>query len=470
MRDQKNDILELCESWWSQVSTTTREDQQRYAAHFLALLGWREPVRLKTKQDAVRLSPVSFLLRGGGQTTVAAHFLMPGALDPPGAIVEKGLDYCPVARMLVNASHGLKAHYALISDLYRSYLYDVRTDELVSHADTPKVFHAELAPHLNRVAVERGAMEEMRRQPRSHVAKQLRNWAERWVETFEGRIGLSEENVNLLFDRLVVMRYLFERESLSRTRPRLRRLYQELAAAALSKDQPPLGDPFASLCDAIHGTWRIDLFESAPNLMPAFKDESLISAMLREFFLLSRAKFSIATILESFNFGDPAEKMRVRMVPEVNDEREAYLAKQSVNTIDEAKVEIDLAEEGYRALFFWYDRMAALYERLAADFEAAETMPEPEPDGALDLLDWSAQNARRPSACTDHLAYALDNGLCVYYQNPRQRRTARLMLTLHVISRYDQTRQSMQRMPAIGKVMQKRPLVLAADRVMDFGT
>ena len=45
-----------------------------------------------------------------------------------------------------------------------------------------------------------------------------------------------------------------------------------------------------------------------------------------------------------------------------------------------------------------------------------------------------------------------------------KQRVARLMLTLHLINRYDQTRQTVERFPSLGDVLIKRPLVLPSDR------
>jgi len=211
--------------------------------------------------------------------------------------------------------------------------------------------------------------------------------------------------------------------------------------------------------------WRIDLFEVIPELDQVLSQDAIAVPLLKEFALLSRSKFSIATILESFNVGDPAEKLRVRMVPDVNEEREHYLAKQSLDTIDSARIEIDLMEEGYRAVFHWFDMVVALYDRLSADFDAKTYRSAPV-NGELDLFAWSQLDAGRPRACADKMAYACERGFGIYYSGPRQYRIGRLLLTLHLISRYDQSRQAVNTFPTLRNVMMKRPLVLQSERIM----
>lgn len=56
--------------------------------------------------------------------------------------------------------------------------------------------------------------------------------------------------------------------------------------------------------------------------------------------------------------------MRVRAVPDSNDERDHFLSRQTVSTVDSARIEIDLLEEGYRSIFHWFDKVVAVYERL----------------------------------------------------------------------------------------------------------
>jgi len=464
MKDSSREMTQLCEAWWQQLADSTKLEQQRYAGRFLALLGWEPPIPFSPKEAAAALSAAPYILRAAGQTSVAAYFLMPGVLEPPSVIRERGLDFCLPTRQLVDEARTVKVTYALVSDLYRSYLYDVRTDELLLHADTPSLFNDDLAPVLAREAMERGALEEVRREPRSAVARQLREWRDRWTNHIVTQAGLAEETACLAVDRLITIRYLYDRSILKRTRYQLQRRFAELGLKAASNSTTGVGEALTTLFHDMWLDWHMDLFEANPSLDAVLRRDDIAAPFLKEFGLLSRGKFSIATILESFNCGEPDEKLRVRMVPDSNEDREHYLSRQTLETIDDARVELDLAEEGYRAIFHWLDRVISLYQRLEVDFDAKAQREQARPED-LDLFAWSEIDASRPNACADKIAHACEQGFRVFYGNVHQHRVARLMLTLHLISRYDQTRQTVERFPSLSNVLVKRPLVLPSDRV-----
>jgi len=153
------------------------------------------------------------------------------------------------------------------------------------------------------------------------------------------------------------------------------------------------------------------------------------------------------------------------MVPEENEERDRYLAAQTLETIDGARIEIDLAEEGYRAIPHWFDRVVALYDRLNLDFDHHARTATPKTVD-LDLFEWSEIDSRRPAACTDRLAHACAHGIGIYHADARQYRTARLLLTLHLIESYSRRREPVDRLPGLETVFMRRPAVLNAGRVM----
>ncbi len=467
MRDSSMEITRLCESWWERLTDSSRSEQRRFAEELLALLDWEQPVPFTPKEGATALSAAPYLLRAGGQTAVVAYFVMPGTLEPPSAMTERGLDFCPATRVLVREARAISVNYVFVSDLYRSYLYDARTEELLLGADDPRMFNELFVPALSRTPLERGALEELRRQPRSVVARRLREWMQQWVDTLSRRSRLAEDQALLVVDRLLVIRYLFDHDILRRTKWRLQQRFAQLVKQASEKHADKCGEELAALFHDMWFDWRIDLFEPHPGIDEALSESGVVASLLKEFHLLSRSKFSIATILESFNYGDPAEKMRVRMVPDVNEEREHYLHKQTLDTIDTARIDIDLVEEGYRAIFHWFDKVVALYDRLEGEFQVSAYRSVPQAQ-ELDLFGWSELDANRPSACADRFAHACEHGFGIYYNSARQYRIARLLLTLHLISRYDQTRQAVDRLPSMKKVLMKRPVVLPAERVMNI--
>lgn len=465
MRKVNTQITQLCEQWWAEMADAARPGQHRYATQFLYLLGWEVALPFTPKEGASRLGAQPYLLRAGGQTSVATYFLPPGALETPSTLMEHGLDFCRSTRILVSEAQSLNVHYVFVTDFYRSYLYDALTDELLLYADTPTEFNEVLVPVLTQTNMERGALEEVRRQPRSGMARQLREWCAKWSEQYVKTCGLSEARAATIIDRLLVTRYLFAKQVLRRTRWRLEQRFMQLVDRASGHRPEGAGRELGRLFHDMGQDWGIELFAPDPYIDDALANDVLTAAMLTEFGLMSRTRFSISTVLESFNHGDPAEKMRVRMVPCGNEERDRYLTQQSLRTVDQARVEIDLAEEGYRAIFHWFDKVVALYDRLEADFEH-KAREEARLSGS-DLFEWGQQDASRPGACGDKLAYACENGIALYYETAQQFRIARLMMTLHLISRYHQLRQPVDRLPSLECVLVPRPAALGVNPFVD---
>lgn len=467
MRESKQDITQLCESWWEQLADATRIEQNRGAEELLRLLGWEQPVPFTPPEGASEIGAVPYVLRCGGQTAFTACFVLPGVLEVPSEVVGKGIDFCTATRTLVSELRTLGASHVLISDFYRSYFYDARSDELLLHADQPKVFSTEIVPILRRAEVERGSLGELRRQPRSVVARRMREWAERWTKTIAHRSAIAEEKAGIAIDRLFVIRYLFDRDILRRTRWRLQQRFAFLLDYAASESPDFTGRELVHLFHDMWFDWKMDIFEGIPELDHALRDDAVAVPMLREFALLSRSKFDLPTILESFNHGDPTEKLRVRMVPEDNEERDHYLAQQSLSTIDEARIEIDLSEEGYRAIFHWFAKVTDLYERLEKDFMRKHFRNRAKQEEDMDLFAWSAEDAHRPNACADHVAHACERGFGIYYTTPQQHRVARLLLTLHLIDLFDHGKSAVNVFPRTSSVLMKRPAVLPAQRLMN---
>lgn len=457
------EITRLCEAWWERLSDSTKADHQQYAAQFLSILGWTELTPINTTSGDTALSSVSFVLRGGAQSAVAAHFMMPGSLEPPMSLVERGLDFCEGTRLLVNGTRKLNVGYAFITDLFRSYLYDAQTDELLVHADSPEGFNHELAGILSKSAIERGSLEEIRRIPRSASARQLREWCHRWCETLVNESGQPKDVAFLAIDRLLVLRFLFDHDILKRSGWRLRKRFSDVVAKAFSHEPHDCGHGLTTLFHDIWFDWKAELFRPVPALDAALEEDRITGPMLKEFALLSKTKFTIATILESFNFGEAMEKARVRLVPEPDEERAAYVAKQSMSTVDEAHIEVDVLEEGYRAIFYWFDQMVALYGRLGMEFDT-RAYHGSAAQGDMDLFAWSELDANRPGALRDKFQHVVEKGLTVLYASPRQYRTARLLLYLHLISRYKATQQRFTQFPPIESVFKERPVLLDSEK------
>jgi hypothetical protein len=337
---------------------------------------------------------------------------------------------------------------------------------LLLHADTPAMFRHEMAEVLSRANIEHGLLEEVRRPPRSEVARRLREWCHHWCSTIVAESCVTEDAAWLAVDRLLVLRYLFEHDILKRTGWMLRKRFSDLIGKAYGANPAGCGGQLRSLFHDIWFDWKADLFAAEPALDAALEQDAIAVPLLKESALHSRSKFSIVTVLESFNYGEAAEKARVRMVPDSNEDREAYLARQTAEDIDDVCIEIDLADEGYRAIFHWLDKLVALYQRLGTDMDARNqnaTAPE-----GVDLFAWSEWAEQRPRALTDMMQYAVERGMIVYYSTPRQLRTARLMLYLHLIGRYYQSKQRFTHFPNMDNLLRKRPRILDSDRKWIF--
>ena len=465
MNDTSPNIMRLCESWREQLSTDHQQAQTPYAEKLLHLLGWEQPIPFTPKEEADALSASPYVLWAGGQTALLAFFVMPGTLEPPSAVVALGLDYCRATRLLVHEAASANVNYILISDLQHTYLYHAETDELILTADTPHEFNVEFLPVLSKASVEQSALEEIRRQPRSVAARQLREWTHRWIARIAVEGELSEEVASHALDRLIVIQHLFGYEILRRTKGHLEQRFGALVRRATDGAYQGLGEGLVKLFHDMFFDWGIDLFQGIPALDDALADDALTGAMLREFSLLSHNKFSVETVLESFNYGDSAEKMRVRMVPDQNEDREQYLAQQTVASIDRARVEIDVVEEGYRCIAYWFDRLLDLYDQLDVDFKVSQQVTTPA-NADIDLFAWSDIDAQRPTACGDKMAHACEQGIRLYYSSEHQCRVARLLLTLNLTRAYSERHSTADRFPSVDAALVKRPEALAPARVV----
>lgn len=457
----RHEIRQLCESWWERFATSAPDEHSRYVEAFLRLLGWKDPERIYPAGTNPSTS-VSYLLRTPRRPVAAAHFLMPGELEPPSLLAERGLDFCDPTRLLVTVTKNLGVRYALISDLFRSYLYDTHTEELLLSSDTPAEFAGEFEETLDHAEVQGGSLEELRRPPRSSVARQLRDWCRRWQNVLVSEGHVREETAEIALDRILVLRFLTGHNVLRRQGSVMRRRLNEIVAMACTGGAEGCGRELVRL---FHDLWielGAEIFAPEPSLERALEQESIARPLLQELRLLARAKFTIPVILEKFNYGDASEKARVRMVPEEDEERLTYLQKQTSATIEEAQITIDIEDEGYRAIFWWLDRLVTLYERLGREYENKAMRERPPTD--LDLFAWSELDAAKPSTVADPYRHAIEKGMVLMYATPRQYRTARLLVYLHLIDIHASRRIKFDRFPNIEAALHKRPSMTDADR------
>lgn len=456
-------ILKLCESWWKKAADSNREEQYLFAEKFLGLLGWQVPSPVALPGSSLGGSVIAYLLQGASGENVAAHFVMPGILEPPSGVIERGLDFCDTTLALVTGSRALHVNYAWITDFFRGYLYDVRTEELLLCADAPTDLARDFSAVLARHQVEQGSLEEVRRQPRSYLSRQLREWYRRWHKVLIAQCGQPEEAVALATDRLILLRYLVTHDVLKRSGWSLQERFRELMAVACTSDGHGCGKRLAALFAALRTGWKAEYFAAVPYVDVVLEKDSVAAPLLREFRLLSPAKFTVPTILESFNYGEAAEKARVRMVPEEDEDRRMLLARQTMAGIDEARIEVDLSDEGYRAILFWLDRLVDTYERVERETDTDHGARRG-PSEDMDLFVWSERDAARPRAFADKFRHAVEEALVVYHTTERQRRVAQLLLHLHLVQRHYEARMRLLEFPNVRAALRERPRLLESDR------
>ena len=74
---------------------------------------------------------------------------------------------------MLDATRELRHSYLFVTDLQRAYLYDVWTEDLLLHADSPIEFLHTFDDVLAKALVLDGSLLELRRPPRTGVARQL---------------------------------------------------------------------------------------------------------------------------------------------------------------------------------------------------------------------------------------------------------------------------------------------------------
>jgi len=460
MKDTGLELKALCDAW-----RTTDLDLPDYARRFLHVLGWEFPLPFSPGEAVEATGTVPFLLRADSGAALAALFVRPGKLEPPSVLVGRGLDFCRMTRLLVNGMRALNIQYLLISDMNHAFLYDMKEDALLLFADSPREFREEIAPEICREAVNRGSLDALRRPPRSVMARQLREWRAHWATQFVQCTGCPEDSAQTLVDRLLTIRFVLAHKLFRRTRAHFENRFAELTRACWKGEIGGCGETLSTIFHDMWFDWNIDLFQPDPDLERALSVDALAARLLVDASLISQSKIDIATVLESFNHGDPQEKMRVRMVPDSNEDREHYMATQSLHSIDDARIMVDLQEEGYRAIFFWFDRVVSLYERFTQVFEAQHEGDRGNVEG-MDLFAWSAVDASRPEACGDVLAHACTHGFGIFCGDRRQYQIARLLFTMHLVERYGERSQPIERFPSFDAIFEERPEVLRADQVM----
>jgi hypothetical protein len=358
-------IERLCSAWSSMPALDEKLGaRQHLAREFLGRLGWEHPDAWSSDDLADPDHSVSFRWHAVDASSIVAHFVPNGAIENPALLEKRGLDLDSLTAQIVSAVHRQGIHYAFITDLQVFYLYDARTASALLTADSPRMFVREFDDVLMDEQLRAGSLSDIRRQPRSYVARQLRHWRERCWELLHTEWRVDDASAHLAIDRMLILRYAMDAGLLDRPGWDVAAPFAVLVSPYCKRPINGCGRAFVVLSEAAGREWRAGMFERVPALESVLEQDAAAETLLRECGLLSRAKFDPATMLESFNFGEAAEKARVRMIPEINEDRLEYLSAQTPETIDDVRVEVDVDEEGYRAITHWLDRLLECYARV----------------------------------------------------------------------------------------------------------
>lgn len=452
MKDPAGELVDLCEAWWERCATAPGDDLKEWAAKYMRLLGWEERAAFSSLFD-----DETALVKAPDGISLACYFTAPEVLETPSEVQGRELDFCSGTRLRIAEAREQLFDYMLVTDFYRTYLYDVETDELLLTSDSPRSFLTTIYDEISKECVDQGSLREIRRNPRSYLGRQLREWRHRWSETLEQRSIASPSVADALMDRLLVLRFLAQREAGRKGESGLRNRISALGERARGPECEACGQDLAKLFLGIHSSRRMGLFQPLPELDTLLGQGKTVAPILSEFMLLSEAKFTIPTVLESFNFGDASEKARVRLVPGKDVDRESFLEEQTLDTVDGFQIEVDVVEEGYRAIGFWLEKLLSLYRRLKVEIESGVG------EADQDSRDSSAHR-ERPRATRDMHRFAVEHALRIYYMTDRQYRTASLMFYLYIIQSYAQSHEAFAHFPKLEDALVQRPTLLESEK------
>lgn len=432
--NQGRKLVELCDRWWDGVSES-HGDLAHVAREFVGVLGWDDA-------EWIDIDPALIARATGADgSRLDFAFLPPGYLEPSSKVSGAGLDYAPIARMVTGACRERGTRFVLVTDLGRSYLYDTEHDELLLYADSPQLFLREIFDEVTRECVDEGGLFEVRRPSRSAMARQLREWEQRWIEKLAADDDEGPGTAEQFMDQLVIARFLCENGLRTNGATQTLECLRDLISGPVTDNA---GTRWSKICQALYTKHGMAFFQPSGRMLKLTSDNAAMTTLFGELGRMSKSKFEMPCVLESFNFGEAAEKARVRLVPGPDEEREKALASQSLDTLGEFKLEIDVLEEGYRAIGHWFAELVGIYRRLGVPMKTVT------PGGREETR--------------DAITRAVEEGLRIYFASPRQLRTARLLLHLFVIDLYRKYGAALSRFPDIGRAFEARPTLLGKEK------
>ncbi len=455
--------LQIPESWWKWAQTSQGLERYRYIEDFFHRLGWKSFVPLPETETTKNTGALPFQLTSENGKGIYIVIVPEYLLTLPSKIKNRNLDFCPLSRLLLEEFSDEHSRYVLLTDFSKFHLYSIHDQTLIMWADYPAQFQMEMAPYILEPCVDNGSLDEIPHTPKSTMARELRDWNISWVKKFQQTTDISEEKANIIIDRFFILHHIFSYRIFWKTQEFLEERLLDLVDIAITQEKPEgIGEQLIALFHDMWFDWRIGCFQIDTEIDRVLSQDEISTELIYEYSLLSPHKFDIAVLLESFNYGDSLERMRIRMIPEPNPDREAYLHIQTKETIDRAQIEVDISEEGYRSILFWFDRLIKCYEML----EEKEKSTLPPLDTTEDLWTWSQRNNNIPATFRNKIQQACLHGFRIYYQNARQLRIARLLLTIHLIQLYSEYRHPLEKFPSIDHIFVKKPEPIPSERSM----
>ncbi|MCX8064236.1 MAG: hypothetical protein N3G21_03605 [Candidatus Hydrogenedentes bacterium] len=457
--------IHIPDCWWRLAYNSTGLERYRYSEDFFNRLGWETFTPLPETKTMRELGCFNFLLATPNQKTLQVIIVPKDSIYLPSKVKNNYLDFCPLSRILLQEIDKVYSAFIFITDFSKFHLYSLRDNTLILWADYPAQFIRDIAPYLLHENVTKDVLEEIPRVTKSIFAKEIRDWFSYWHKKLLETVKLPEEKTDTLLDRFIVLHNVFTNMLF----PRMREVFESrfltlVDEATWGSTNSNIGEELVALFHDIWFHWRIAPFQIDTEIDSILTESTIALEILQNFPLLSPQKFEMPVILESFNFGDAQERMRIRMIPEPNPEREMYLKTQTKNTIDNAKIEIDIRDEGYRAILFWFDRLIKCYEDIE-ESEFSETSTNTK-DTEDDLLSWGINHNSKPSALKDKIGYACTNGFKILYQTSRQLRIAKLILTLHLIEIYAKRDLSVEKFPPLEQIFIHKPAIIPSERAI----
>lgn len=469
MMKLEQEIVTLCERWWGELSHGHSATLRPVAEQYLQLMGWKriEPVYIEH-------AACGFVGLGYNNARVVFYFLMPGELEAPSVVAEHGLDFCETTLMLVGEAQLAKLDYVIATDLNRTYLYDASSDALLLSSDSPREFVSDLLPALLHREAVTGALEELRREPGSYVARQLRSWIEDWTREFTREPFGTDAVAHGLMDRILIMRVLYEHTLCEMTGWSFKSHFTNLISSAYEDRANVTKEVLIKLMSELHTVWGFELFRLQPDLERFITKSTCVVSMLQEAALLARLKFTPSSILESFNFGDATEKARVRLVPETNEERSLWISRLRKETIGNSRIEIDVLDEGYRCIPYWFDQLVERLQQLSLEPGFIEhyehyvgRAPEVKEGDEMDLFSWTEEGVEEGETAVqsiDLLALAAETSFLIWAASERQHRTARIVMHVHLMELYSNGELRFGQFPNLDGCFRDRPALLESDR------